>query len=685
MDDPFRQPPKFGDLQGIYRGPSRPASPPPQSLPRNSGLATASLILGLLSPVFLCACGLSLFTSLGAIISGHAALVKIKHSSGRLAGQGMAITGLVFGYLFLAASIGVWVAFGPAVVEGWRNAGQTADDGEPLPDTPESRLLAAETQIMSNAEGVAFGNTPEAQKLAESYARLLQAMRALMFTEDRERAFSLTDGQFLVHCELHEDRCAFLIHVPSYRDYEEDAKTALESSAWELAQDVVEDTLEAEDSLAVGLRGAFMYGSVLVGPAGKGESSPENFERVERDELRSYFLVDESVDGEAAAEAPESVTPGPTETQIEPQPEAEERVFPAPAFGEQPAIHAQPPIHSQPAIHAQLGIVPPANPQATAVPPGVSAVPLPEDELEPVGEVVQRFPDLGWSVESLAFSPNGRYVAAGKLDQSLVVLDAETGQQAYVEPRLDALGQVQCVAFSSDGARLFAGGYRASIQAWEVDESGKLKAARTLHGHGKPVTVLATSLTSAMLASGSAGGDLLWQDFNDEAAKPQSLAAFERSVLAVHLAPSGSEAWATDGRRLVQVDLKSAQVMKQIELGHGFAHAAAFSPDGSQLAISRGSKISVRDTQSGAELVTLSAGRDVQWSLAFLPNGARLVSGGRGRVVLWSVADVKPLGAIDEGGVLYVQTLAVSKDGSLLAAIPHAAGQTLTITRLPQP
>jgi len=63
--------------------------------PQNSGKAIASLVSGLvfffwpISPIV-------------AVILGHLALSEIKRSAGRLAGQGMAIGGLVLGYLQIA-------------------------------------------------------------------------------------------------------------------------------------------------------------------------------------------------------------------------------------------------------------------------------------------------------------------------------------------------------------------------------------------------------------------------------------------------------------------------------------------------------------------------------------------------------------------------------------------------------
>ena len=90
-----------------------PMAPPPAYAPQgyapagvlpaagNSGLATASMILGI---VGLCT-GIA---GIAAVICGHMALNKIKQSNNMLQGRGMAIAGLVLGYLEIAAMVG-WV------------------------------------------------------------------------------------------------------------------------------------------------------------------------------------------------------------------------------------------------------------------------------------------------------------------------------------------------------------------------------------------------------------------------------------------------------------------------------------------------------------------------------------------------------------------------------------------------
>ena len=68
--------------------------------PKNAGLAIWSLVLGIL--------GLTcfwLFTAIPAVICGHIAYSRIKRSGGALAGEGLALGGLITGYVSIALSI----------------------------------------------------------------------------------------------------------------------------------------------------------------------------------------------------------------------------------------------------------------------------------------------------------------------------------------------------------------------------------------------------------------------------------------------------------------------------------------------------------------------------------------------------------------------------------------------------
>jgi hypothetical protein len=68
--------------------------------PRTSPLAIWSLVLGILGLTCF-----SLFSSIPAVICGHIAHGRIKRSDGMLTGDGMALAGLITGYLGIALAI----------------------------------------------------------------------------------------------------------------------------------------------------------------------------------------------------------------------------------------------------------------------------------------------------------------------------------------------------------------------------------------------------------------------------------------------------------------------------------------------------------------------------------------------------------------------------------------------------
>ena len=94
-------------LQGGAVNPFQPPAAPVVAPTTASGLAIASLVCGIVGII---TCGFTLgLAPLAAVITGHMALGSIKRSGGLKTGRGMAIAGLVMGYLFLALT-GVAIA-----------------------------------------------------------------------------------------------------------------------------------------------------------------------------------------------------------------------------------------------------------------------------------------------------------------------------------------------------------------------------------------------------------------------------------------------------------------------------------------------------------------------------------------------------------------------------------------------
>jgi hypothetical protein len=91
-----------------------PATPGPYyaSAPQTSGMSVASLVLGIVS-IF--CFGLLLVPPILAVVFGNLALDRIAGSGGTVKGRGMAIAGIVLGWIAIAAGAAIaiaWLVYG---------------------------------------------------------------------------------------------------------------------------------------------------------------------------------------------------------------------------------------------------------------------------------------------------------------------------------------------------------------------------------------------------------------------------------------------------------------------------------------------------------------------------------------------------------------------------------------------
>ena len=284
--DPF-----FEQVAEKGKPPYDSASKFPKACPAPvSSYSVVSFIFALVSPVVLCVCGFSLVTSCIAIFTGHVALARIKNSMGSLAGRGLALFGVIVGYLMLGISV-AFLGFFFAVFQNDSGHSQMAIMDDPAAMTNAAwRLDDAETNVLTDTAGMATGNSDDALELAMDYSNVMKKMRDVMTTQSADRYSALTESNFVTCCELHEDRCAFIVHVPDYDNFDDEAKDRLATIAWSVALGTVDGTLQTGDELAVGLRGTDVYGAVLIGTVPPAEEEEAEFEQRERDALLPFFL-----------------------------------------------------------------------------------------------------------------------------------------------------------------------------------------------------------------------------------------------------------------------------------------------------------------------------------------------------------------------------------------------------------
>jgi WD40 repeat protein len=265
---------------------------------------------------------------------------------------------------------------------------------------------------------------------------------------------------------------------------------------------------------------------------------------------------------------------------------------------------------------------------------------------------------------SVAFSPDGQFIASGSNDQTLRLWDAQTGQ--CLKTLKGHTSGVQSVAFSLDSSILASGSHDHTIQLWDVQTQQWL---RTLSGHGDRVLGIIFCPDHQTLISSSEDHTIrMWDIHSGKCLR--TLNTQVNWVLAIALSPDGQTlVTGSDSQTVKFWDVPTGACTGSLPDYHTHVWAVTFSPDGQLLATASADKtVRLWDVQTHQCLKIFQEHTNQVWLVNFSPDGQTLVSSGDDQAVrLWEIKSGQCLTSVTSYSN-WISSVAFNPNGNTLAS-----------------
>jgi WD40 repeat protein/uncharacterized caspase-like protein len=277
------------------------------------------------------------------------------------------------------------------------------------------------------------------------------------------------------------------------------------------------------------------------------------------------------------------------------------------------------------------------------------------------GAEVCTFTGHSGDVQSVAFSSDGAQVLTGSRDGTARLWATAGGKQIRIfrspegQPGTFFDGVITSVAFSPNGKWVLTGSTDKTARLWDAASGKQIHA---FQGHAHNINSVAFSPDGKQVLTGSTDGTArLWNVASGD--ESQVLRGHQGEVLSVAFAPDGKQL--LTGSTDMTARLWDAVSGKEIrafagKTALGIVNSLAFSPDGNRLLTGSGNHVYQREKEAGIEtnkarLWDAVTGKGIRFipntkpvlSVAFSPDGAQMLTGSVDRTSSWETASGKEL------------------------------------------
>ena len=274
-------------------------------------------------------------------------------------------------------------------------------------------------------------------------------------------------------------------------------------------------------------------------------------------------------------------------------------------------------------------------------------------------------------VLSICWSPDGKYLASGSMDDTVVLWDVNTGQRIRLLRGHSSL--VYEVCWSPNGKYLASGSGKkglflqtGEVIMWDANTGERI---RTLKGHSDYVCSVCWSPDGIYLASGSLDGNIILWDANT-GQRIRTLKTPSWSVDSVYYAPNGRYLASSSLDKTVKLwNSNSGEIILTLEEYSDYTYSVCWSPDGNYIISgSSDGTVIIWSVNSGKIIKTLKGHSDKVLSVSWSPDGKYLASGSDDKtVIIWDANSGERLKTL-EGHSNDVTSVCWSPDGKYLAS-----------------